>query len=303
MMIKRLKLIAQWAWQHWHLILLGIGAVIGLSVYLRWVYVTVGFLQWSGFQDKTLWDILELVIIPLVLAVGGYLLNQAQRTSESQIADKRIVNERKIAEDRLQESGLQLYLDRMTELLLDKGLLNSNKAGSTEVRSVGRTRTLSVLRGLDGKRKGIVLLFLYEADLITTNNQIINLEGADLSRAALRNATLTNVHLRKVDLNKADLNLATLEKADLSDADLFETNLSFAKLNGSNLSKARLIKANLSGADLSGADLSGANLHGADLRLTILNRTNLGTATITREQVATAKSADGAILPDKLEGN
>ena len=52
----------------------------------------------------------------------------------------------------------------MQELILDKGLRRSEK--DAEIRDVARARTLTVLRSLDGDRKGQVLRFLHEADLI-----------------------------------------------------------------------------------------------------------------------------------------
>src|SRR5229473_617182 len=68
---------------------------------------------WSGtgFLKKTLWDWLELLIIPLVLAAVALLFNRATTRTEQ-----------KIALDKQSEDLLQAYLDRMSELLLEKSL-------------------------------------------------------------------------------------------------------------------------------------------------------------------------------------
>ena len=104
----------------------------------------------TGFGTKTLWDWLELLIIPLVLAGGGFYLNRSEHNTD-----------REIATDRQKEQALQTYLDHMADLLLKEDLRNSE---NEEVRNVARTRTLTVLRGLDKKRKGVILKFLYEAE-------------------------------------------------------------------------------------------------------------------------------------------
>jgi hypothetical protein len=49
-------------------------------------------------------------------------------------------------------------------LILDKGLRRSEK--DAEIRTVARARTLAVLRGLDENRKGQVVRFLHEVELI-----------------------------------------------------------------------------------------------------------------------------------------
>ena len=204
---------------------------------------------------------MELLIIPLVLAIGAYYLNRSERNTD-----------REISTDRQKEEALQTYLDQMADLLLKKNLRTSE---NEEVRNVGRTRTLTVLRGLDKTRKGIVLKYLHEAGLVAKEKTIISLRGADLSGAFFWEANLVEADLRGADLRGADLSDADLSDADLSNANLNDAYLSFSLLFRTNLSGADLssvhlmhtffVGANLSGANLSGANLSDANLSGATM--------------------------------------
>lgn len=245
----------------------------------------------TGFETKTLWDWMELLIIPLFLAGGAFYLNRSERNTD-----------RGIATDRQKEESLQTYLNHMADLLLKENLRNSE---NDEVRNVARTRTLTVLRGLDKTRKGVILKYLYEAGLIGKEKTIVSLKDADLSKAdlslanlndanlsgaILREAELMEVELRGADLRGVQLDQADLQDADLSNANLsdaylgiamfFRTNLSGADLSsakgwntffiganlrGAKINNARLTKANLSGADLSNADLTGAELDDANL--------------------------------------
>ncbi len=89
---------------------------------------------------KTLWDWLQLLIIPLALAVIAVLFNLANSRTE-----------RAIALDNRRETALQAYIDKMSELLLAKELRKSKP--KADVREVARVRTLRVLPRLDGERK------------------------------------------------------------------------------------------------------------------------------------------------------
>ena len=95
----------------------------------------------------------------------GLLYKRSQDKTKRRIAEERAQNEREIATDRLLESTLQTYLDRMTELLLYRNLRTSEP--DAEVRDVARVWTFTILRRLDEKRKGIVLDFLHRAGLIS----------------------------------------------------------------------------------------------------------------------------------------
>src|SRR5690242_3673820 len=48
---------------------------------------------------KTLWDWLQLLVVPLVLAIGGFWLNQIQKNRDNQIADERARTDREISSD------------------------------------------------------------------------------------------------------------------------------------------------------------------------------------------------------------
>lgn len=251
--------------------------------------------EWAGFVTfttdkidkkevhlgKTLWDWLDLLIVPLVLIVGGYFLNQAQRQREQDIADENRKTDREIAKNREEEQALREYFEAMTELLLDKDLRTSEVGA--EVRSVARARTLEVMRSFDNAlseskdRKGSVVRFLYEAGLIKIEDkekdpiirldkahlQGANLEGANLERAYLQGARLREANLEGAWLEGANLWETKLEGANLQGAHLKEASLGRAHLQGANLREASLGAANLQGANLEGANLEGAYLSGA----------------------------------------
>jgi uncharacterized protein YjbI with pentapeptide repeats len=267
---------------------------------------------------------MQLFIIPIFLSIGVFLLSRSERN-----------NEREIATDRQLEAALQTYLDRMADLLL-KGELLTTK--SEDVRNVARIRTLTVLRGLDRTRKGVVLRFLQEAELISKENTIVNLAGADLHNANLAGTNLPsadpqranlqradwefydgllkptdvkrglNLHglnlpganLKDVNLKGADLESANLRDAVLYGADLRHANLKHADLRGANLRFANLQFANLQGAFLTEADLKGADLESANLKDVVLFDAYLKQANLRHANLKGAKQ-EGATMPDRID--
>jgi ABC-type multidrug transport system fused ATPase/permease subunit len=115
---------------------LDVVVILMLVVLLAVIVVSIlGYaynLNWSGLHGKTFWDWLQLLIIPAVLAVGGYLFNYT--TSR---------NEQAIASDNQSEAAMKEYFDKMSELLLHEKLRVSGK--DDEVRMIARVLTLTVL--------------------------------------------------------------------------------------------------------------------------------------------------------------
>src|SRR5215211_8409115 len=150
--------------------------------------VTAGvFVIKRFFVHRDLWDWLELLIVPGVIAAGGLWFNRQQRERELGIAREQREREVEIAERRTQDEALQAYLDQMSAMLIpnkDQPSLYKARPGDS-LSSVARARTLTVLLRLDGDRKARVVQFLYEAGLITRGQRVLDLSGADLSEATL----------------------------------------------------------------------------------------------------------------------
>jgi uncharacterized protein YjbI with pentapeptide repeats len=275
--------------------LIGIG--VALTVLIVLLAKGSASLGWTGgFRGKTVWDLLQLLIVPLALAGIGFWFAAQQDARQQQIENQRAKAERELAEQRAQDEALQAYLDQMNNLPLEHNLRNSKE--DSGVRTLARARTLTVLKRLDPSGKTAVMQFLVEAELVQRveggRGPIITLLAADLSDANLSGGA---------DLNNAILNNANLSNADLRYDDLSEADLRYADLRGANLSSANLSSAdlgtNLGIADLSNADLSNANLSNADLTQVDLSDANLsGTKGWTEDQLSKARTLEGAAMPD-----
>lgn len=261
---------------------------------------------------KTLWDWLQLLVVPIMLAIGAFWLNRLQKRREERTTLQQSELERELTNDSQQETALQQYIDKMSELLL-KEHLGELKPEYEGVRMIARVRTLTLLPRLDSNRKRSVLQFLQESGLIYKNKSIVDLSGADLSKIYLRGAKLINVdlsgaNLKGTNLIEADLTGIDLSGAVLWGADLLGTNLTDANLRKASISLSYYVGAEPNNTDLGGANLTNADLSSADLRGANLTRTNLtGTdladanllgAEVTSEQLAKAKSLKGATMPD-----
>jgi hypothetical protein len=177
---------------------------------------------------KTLWDVLQLLIVPILLVVGGSWLNQIQKTREEntteqrakierEVAEKRAKTDRAVAEkhaqtehdiasDNQREAALQAYLDKMSELLLHEDLGKSSPP--EDVATIAQARTATVLRTLDPIRRASLILFLSQSGILVicveksvkgSFDSLLNnensLAGIDLHGTNLAGANLDRINL------------------------------------------------------------------------------------------------------------
>jgi uncharacterized protein YjbI with pentapeptide repeats len=271
---------------------------------VAWIVVCLALLTVAvliGYRyDITLWDWLKLLVVPLVIAGAGIWFNRQQRERELEIAERRT-----------QDEALQAYLDQMSAMLIpnkDQPSLYKARPGDS-LSFVARARTLTVLSRLDDERKERVMQFLYESDLISSAQPVLDLSGADLRGVNLSRAGLIGAYLHGVNLSEANLHGVYLVGTNLLGADLREADLREAGLEAANLGVADLREADLRGAYLRGADLRAADLSRASLIETYLEGTNLRGADLreanlsgaigwTEEQLRASGSLEEATMPD-----
>ena len=134
---------------------------------------------WTGFGDNKLWEWLNLLILPVTLALGANLVSMQQNRRGLQESQGQHQTDLQIAEDTRQEETLDAYIDQVMQLLLEKNL-RASEPGS-DIREVARIHTLTSLSRLNTTRQRILLQFLDEAGLTNQDNPIIHLSGIDLS--------------------------------------------------------------------------------------------------------------------------
>lgn len=252
-------------WVLWIVPLFVITVYVALAIVVPWAR-SGHAPKWTGFGSKSLWDWLQLLVVPVILSVGAVVLNRAA-TERDRIS----------TEAHEQAAALDAYLSLLAQLLLQA---RANKAIQTpEFQAIVRVQTAAIILRLKSLwHKELVFQFIIDSHMTSVAGIVsLNLQGVNLSRA-----DLSGLDLALIDLTGAILNRAVMQRTRLRSALLLGTELRDADLRGADLSGAKL-----AGADLSGADLSKANLNGADLT----------TAIVTEAQLANAGSTIGMKRP------
>src|SRR5215216_3230948 len=273
-----------------------------IVIFAVWILILVSIIvdDIRGQQEVGFWEWVGVLIIPVVLSAGAALLTNAQ--TQRELTSTHL---------RAQDEALQLYLDQVSNLLVDKEL--RGKPPGSDLYKLAQARTLAVLLKLDRSRKRQPLKLIAQLELISKDNPLLSLRNAGLDGADLHEVTLLDVSLREADLRGADLTGANLRGSDLTWADLRGADLTRAVLANASLAHANLLPYDrlnpaqlnaphlLNGSDPSHIDKSSpltpatfndryltlteldeADLQGADLRGAFLYKANLGRANLAR---------------------
>src|SRR5215203_552339 len=243
----------------------------------------------GGMMLRGWLPIVGALLVPFVIALGSWSITWQLEKLENQRAE----TERELAEQRAQDEALQAYLDQMSQLILDRKLLEIEQGNSVHepgdpVHTLAQARTSTAILRLDAEHNESVTHFLITSGLsVRTKDSARLLRGSTLSHAKLSGAHLPNADLGDADLSGADLSNALMVNANLIVADLSGADLSDSLLDNADL-VAHLPNADLSGASLIGADLSEANLRGADLSDADLIGANLSDAVLVNANLSGA---------------
>ncbi len=221
--------------------------------------------KFFDLYQKTVWDWLDLLIVPILLAVGGFWISYQMEQQQ-----------REIANERYQQELLRGYLDQISQLLIEHDLKTADEF--SDVKVLAQSISSTTLRDLDKQRRNSLMLFLRSTGLAAP------LENSGSKTGILSWADLSNMDLSGVVMNAIDLRYASLENSNLTDAYLGSR---------ANLSNARFINTSLENADFNESNVNDA----------IFAYTNLeNVKNITDFQLSTAKLCNTK-MPDGSESD
>src|SRR5215218_4942152 len=175
----------------------------------------------SGGMTLRNWlPIVSALLVPVVIALGIWAITWQLQKLENQRAEV----ERELAEQRAQDEALQAYLDQMSQLMLERKLLEAEPGDP--VHTLAQARTSTAILRLDAEHNLSVTRFLSNSGLAASSEASPKL----LREITLSHATLSGAHLSTADLSDANLSGANLHNAHLSKADLEGANLNDANL-------------------------------------------------------------------------
>jgi uncharacterized protein YjbI with pentapeptide repeats len=268
---------------------------------------TKGFFRRTSLGQKSLWDWINLLIVPAVIAIGGFWIEWQVGTQQREFEKQRAEQAQTLQEQRAQEEALQAYLGQMSELILAHDVLRCDveEEQCYEARTLAEARTETVIQRLNSDLNQHLIDFLWGADLLGVKDPLEDPETEAKQLKLLSNAPLSGVDLARTNLIEVDLSLSDLSGANLHEAHLYKTILDEAHLNNADLSNAYMVAASLGGtnlykADLSGADLRdafvSAHLRDADLRDANLSRVDLSASDLRGANLRGAKLIDAKLI-------
>lgn len=196
--------------------------------------------------------------------------------------------------ERAREAVLSDFHDRMLALITEQGL--KEQPDRSAICRHARSLTLSTLDQLDPGRRVHVFRYLAEQGLIRSPGPIIEIQGANLSKADLT----TMQDFGPVDILGCNLREANLRGIFLAGSYLGEVDFTGADLAGARLQQTKLENANFGGADLTDVFMPRAELHGVNFAGTTLTRADLTDADfldvsgLTQRQLNSTQSYRGA---------
>ena len=244
--------------------------------------------------SKSVWDGLELLGVPLVLAVLGAWFQKTQQEQADRIAREQREQDNQIAKEQREQDGdetreevLQLYFDRISALLIDRNLMAiaAKKEAFDEIKKEGiNAKSISSFNfpnmAIRDEEVEIYTMrkvaspldyirYYLEGDNARGIKDVLGFsqveqELLEVATDVIQARTLSILRRFEQDPERKSSVIRFLVEADVIDR--LKISLSGTNLSGADLSSAKLIKADLDYADLKNANLIGAKLRGAKLR-------------------------------------
>ncbi|WP_020412912.1 pentapeptide repeat-containing protein [Microbulbifer variabilis] len=212
----------------------------------------------NRLAGRSLWDWLQLLIVPVVLLIGGWYLSDLIERRQEKSEDKKY-----------QRTELRHYLDAMNKLLVDYdlkcvdyafseyciSLSDKDKERVNSAYQSAMAMTASVIHILDGPLNSLVLSYLSKIKIkkLITDGDVfrgLSLKKAKLFRLKLDNINLSDADLSQINMYTSSLNSGNLSKVNFSRAVISDTTFNDALFLNVDFSQATIIDSSFDGAKI-----------------------------------------------------
>src|SRR5438105_13258936 len=107
----------------------------------------------TGFAEKTLWDWLQVILIPVVLGIYTLVTTTNMATQQTAVAEQQTLimqQQNHLAEEQLKSEILWKYTNTIQDLIIHESLLQSKP--DDNVRIIAKTQTVLALKQLNKER-------------------------------------------------------------------------------------------------------------------------------------------------------
>jgi hypothetical protein len=164
----------------------------------------------TGFGEKTLWDVIQIVAVPSALAVAGFWFQDFTKKQDVKLAESKTKQELQVADSRAKQETLTKYLDQMSDLL-EKGLLKSKQ--DSPIFIIAQSKTVTALQSLDTERQRLLIQFFKSANLNTLDGLKLNYRTSISAESILMKLILVGLIWRELTLMEVNLKEQILQSA------------------------------------------------------------------------------------------
>ena len=227
---------------------------------------------------KLIFNFISAVFIPVLVAVITIIITlqqesiaKANRDADLHIAEEQHKQNFELAIDEQRNAHLTAYMHEISNLLLANNFsLNKKMVGY-----IIRPKTFAILRQLDVTRKGYLLRFLEESELLSmSNTSFLDLNGADFDDIQI------GLPGDNIDMRHSSFSAASFKNASFAFTSLGYSDFSFCNLRGASFLFDNLDYIKFNNAKLQDADFGESNIYKADL-----SRANMTNTKISQKQV------------------
>ncbi len=199
------------------------------------------WLPWTGFNEKTTWDVIEKIfiptLIPITVAITAYLFNRSEK------------RRRELFElERRNDNILNDYLTRIGNLLMEQKLGPENLT-SPPIRNYVKVLTSTTMNKLDKSRQKIIFEYIQKSELnhyIFTGSCFSNMDFSeiDFNGFNFSDSKLISIDFSNCQMEKIKFCRAVIEKSKMCGIKATDSDLSNARFNNVNLNNAILSGCN-----------------------------------------------------------
>ncbi len=243
-----------------------------------------------GFHNKTLFDWLEIAIIPIFLTIGVFMVDYFNRRNESKSTETKFQNEQRIAQEQYSAAAFNSFLEYYTNIYHSGNKLNNQEKQTLKFKTRSMFRTLNgfwvgeLFDFISNTNLGAAIPDIFsetdfkDLEILQSKHRRIELNNSNFLRCNALAVVFMEAIFKTVEFTECVLTGGNMQFSDWRNVSIQSCTANGLQCNSSTLGSCMIHKSSLARARFDSAKILASNFIECNMESTIFDNSTISSS-------------------------
>lgn len=240
-------------------------------------------------QSKTLWDWLQLLLVPIILILGGFWLNRSE--SRHSLEMQKSINDTNLSieKERFEDGILNSYINDIAQMIINS---DTAKLRTNRIMAVYKIKTLTTLNRLNSERRNYLIQFLVDSKMLNYWDFLSDFKNIHVSGIFFNDVSFDDFKFIGSSISSSRFFSCSIQSSKSSHSDFTSSMFNDMKINIFDISSSKFIQSSLVKVIFSECKIKDSKFYGSKIQHSSLGNSTIESSDLSCSTISNTNFSD-----------